>query len=75
MIEKLKKVHFGEGDWLRLPTIEEAVLEILGGTVDDVEILSTKYDELIRDSLPELITGNFLTGFAKQEYERLQSTE
>jgi hypothetical protein len=74
-VEKQRNVYFGEGNWLRLPTIEEAVLEILGGTEEDVEKLSTKYDELIRDSFPELITGNLLTGFAKQEYERLQSPE
>jgi len=72
-IEKQKTVYFGEGLWLALPNIEDAVLEILGGSEEEVEELSEKYDDLLTASLPELITGNLVKGFVKRETERLQS--
>lgn len=75
VFEKNKVVYFGEGDWLSLPTIEEAVLGTLEGTEEEVEEVCLKYDEIMATSLPELITGNMLTGFAKRELERLKSCE
>ena len=39
MIEKKKTIYFGEGFWLALPNIEEAILDILDGTPEEVEEL------------------------------------
>lgn len=71
-VERMQTVHFGEGQWLTLPNIEDAVLEMLDGSAEDVERLSQKYDDLLAASLPELITGNLVTGFVKAEVERLK---
>lgn len=72
IIDKTKTICFGEGRWLSLPSIEEVVLEVLGGTQEEVEELSRKYDDLLSASLPELITGNLITGFVKLEWDRLK---
>lgn len=71
-IEKSRTICFGEGRWLSLPNIEEVVLEVLGGTQEEVEELSRKYDDLLSASLPELITGDLITGFVKLEWDRLK---
>lgn len=72
-VERIKTVYFGEGKWLELPNIEDAVLEIFEGTEEEVEELSHKYDDLMSASLPELITGNLVKGFVKEEWERLKA--
>lgn len=73
LIEKEKTFYFGEGQWLALPNIEDTVLETFGGSEEEVEELSQKYDDLLTASLSELITGNLVRGFVKREVERLQS--
>lgn len=75
VFEKTKDFYFGEGFWLMLPTIEEAVLEVFGGTEEEVEELSSKYDDLLLASLPELITGNFTKGFIETEIHRLRESD
>lgn len=69
--EKTRTVYFGEGLWLALPNIEDTVLEILNGTEEEVEEISQKYDDLLLCSFAELLTGNLMTGFVKEEYKRL----
>lgn len=62
--------YFGEGKWLQLSTIEEAIIE-LGGTEEDVEVVSMKYDDLVSSTLPSLFAGRKCDGFMKLEYQRL----
>lgn len=69
-----RRFHFGEGYWLNLPDIEDAVLEYFDGDQEDVLRLTQLYDDLIAVSLPILITGNNFKGFIKEEHERLQES-
>lgn len=72
IIEKVKTIYCGEGDWLALPSLEIVVLDILNGTEEEAEQLVNKYDDLLAGSLPELITGNCATGFVLKEVARLK---
>lgn len=74
-IHRTRIFYFGEGGWLSLPTIEEAVLEVLGGTEEDVEAVSQKYDDLLDFNMPEFLAMDQTKGFVKQEYLRLNSNE
>jgi len=74
-IQRTRIFYFGEGDWLSLPNIEEAVLGVLGGTEEDVEAVSQSYDDLLDFNMPEFLAMDQTKGFIKKEYLRLNINE